>query len=112
MSDNSNHYCAVYLSLFYTGQLNVQITVSPPGVTKQSASSVNLTCAVVGTVSAPLSYQWTSTCTGNCFVLLGRTAMLSQPALHLVDSGNHTCTVTDAIGNSGTATAEIDVTGS
>ena len=94
-----------------TGQLNVQVTVSPPGVTQQSASSVNLTCSVLGIASAPLSYYWTSTCIGNCFVLLGSTSILIQPALHLIDSGNHTCTVTDALGNSGTATVEINVIG-
>ena len=37
--------------------------------------------------------------------------MLTEPALHSIDSGNHTCRVTDAFGNSGTATIEITVTG-
>lgn len=32
-------------------------------------------------------------------------------ALHSIDSGNHTCSVTDALGNIGTATTEIVVHG-
>ena len=95
-----------------TGQLNVAVTASPPGVVRQVFSSVNLTCSVSGLYHSPLSYQWTSTCTGsNCFVLSGSTPMLSESSLHSVDSGNHTCLVTDALGNSGSATVEILVTG-
>ncbi len=94
-----------------TGQLTVEVTVSPLGVTQQASSSFNLTCTVSGMYYPPLSYQWTSTCTGTCFVLLGSTATLVESSLHSIDSGNHTCTVTDTLGNSGTATTEIVVTG-
>lgn len=86
-------------------------TVNPPGVIQQASSPVTLNCGVTGVSYSPLSYQWTSTCTGSCFVLLGDTATLTQSSLHSVDSGNHTCSVTDALGNSGSATAEIVVAG-
>ncbi len=98
--------------LITAGQLNVMVAVNPPGVTQQTSSTINLTCVVSGMPSLPLTYQWTSTCSGNCFVLLGATQTITQPSLHSVDSGNHTCSVTDALGNSGTATAEVIVTGS
>ena len=88
------------------------ITVSPvAGVMQQASSSINLTCVVSGTFHPPLSYQWTSTCMGDCFVLLGRTQTLTESSLHSIDSGNHTCSVTDALGNSGMATTEIRITG-
>lgn len=95
----------------YAGQLDVAITVMPLGVTQQASSSVNLTCAVSGISFPPLSYQWSSTCTGNCFVLAGNTPTLTESTLHSIDTGNHTCTVSDSLGNSGTATTEIVVTG-
>ena len=89
----------------------MQITASPPGTVQQAASSLNLTCSASGTLTLPLSYQWTSTCTGNCFVLQGTSQTLVQPSLHSIDSGNHTCRVTDDLGNTGTATVEVTVNG-
>lgn len=105
--------CVISATNFFSlsGQLTLLITVSPPGVIRQASSSINLTCAVSGTFYPPLSYQWTSTCSGNCFVLLGSAATLSESTLHSIDSGNHTCTVTDSLGNSGTATTEVVVAG-
>ena len=94
-----------------TGQLSVQVIVDPHRTTHQASSSINLTCTVMGMYSTPLTYHWTSTCTGKCFVLLGRTPTLTESSLHSIDSGNHTCTVTDALGNSGTASTEIVVSG-
>lgn len=90
----------------------MHITASPQGVIQQAASSLNLTCSASGALSPPLSYQWTSTCTGNCFVLQqGRSQTLIQSSLHSIDSGNHTCRITDDLGNSGTATIEVAVNG-
>lgn len=93
------------------GELNVEVTVSPPGVTQLASSSLNLSCVVTGVSYPPLSFQWTSTCTGNCFVLEGNSATLYQSSLHSIDTGNHTCSVTDALGNSGMGTAELAITG-
>lgn len=96
----------------HTGQsLDVSIMVSPPGVVHQASSSLNLTCGVSGQSNTQLSYQWTSTCSGNCFVLGGRVSSLMQTALHSIDSGNHTCLVTDAFGNRGMTTVQIAVVG-
>ena len=87
------------------------ITASPSGVLHQASSSLNLTCSVQGQSDAQLSYQWTSTCTGNCFVLGSTTQSITQTALHSVDSGTHTCSVTDALGNQGMATIQMTVVG-
>ena len=96
----------------HTGRsLDVSIVVSPPGVIHQAASSLNLTCGVSGQSNAQLSYQWMSTCTGNCFVLGSRVSNLLQTALHSIDSGNHTCSVSDMFGNRGIATIQIVVVG-
>ena len=104
---------AKYMKSYYyhPGELSVEVVVSPPGVTQQASSSINLTCVVSGDSSPPYSYQWTSTCTGNCFVLQDDSPTLTQLSLHSIDAGNHTCHVTDTLGNSGTATTEIVVTG-
>ena len=96
----------------HAGQLlAVTVTASPSGVLHQASSSLNLTCSVQGQSDAQLSYQWTSTCTGNCFVLGSTTQSVAQTALHSVDSGNHTCSVADALGNQGMATIQVAVVG-
>ena len=100
-----------YFIYYHPGELSVEVVVSPPGVIQQASSSINLTCVVSGDSSPPYSYQWTSTCTGNCFVLQDNSPTLTQLSLHSIDAGNHTCHVTDTLGNSGTATTEIVVTG-
>ena len=89
----------------------MSIVSSPPGVIHQAAASLNLTCTVSGQSNTQLSYQWTSTCTGDCFVTGSRSQSLTQTALHSVDSGNHSCVVTDSLGNQGTATIQVMVTG-
>ena len=89
----------------------VAITLSPPGVTKQASSPINLTCSVSGNFSASLTYEWSSTCTGNCFILQAMVPMLTKSSLHSVDSGNHTCTVSDSLGYSGSSTIEIKING-
>ena len=104
-----NFYKSITL---YTGQsLIVSISVSPPGLMHQASSSLNLTCGISGQSDSQLSYQWTSTCTGNCFVLGRRVPSLMQTSLHSIDSGNHTCSVIDGFGNQGMATIQITVVG-
>jgi len=44
-------------------------------------------------------------------VLGGNTSTLIRDSLHSIDSGKHTCLVTDALGNSGSATVQIVVKG-
>ncbi len=81
------------------------------GVAKQASSSVNLTCSVSGSFTPPLTYQWSSSCTGDCFILQGTGSTRIESVLHSVDAGNHTCKVTDALGDSGSATVQIDING-
>ena len=104
-------YLIIFKPLCSLGSLTVEVIISPPEETKQASSSVNLTCTVSGSYTAPLSYQWTSTCTGNCFVLQATDSSLTKLSLHSVDAGNHTCTVTDALGNSGSSTIQIRING-
>ena len=74
-------------------------------------STVQLMCSAEGPFDI-ISTVWNSTCTGGCFVL----QQMSQPLvtkdiLHSIDSGNHTCTITDDVGNYGSATIEVQVAG-
>ena len=91
----------------------MQIQRDPPGPDYESASSVDLLCDFDSTevFFEPVRLEWTSTCTGDCFVLGGITATISQPVLRSIDVGTHTCTVVDSVGNVGVATTEISVYG-
>ena len=75
----------------------------------QASSSLTLTCVVAGQSNAQLSFQWTSTCTENCFVLGSRAQSVMRSSLRPEDSGNHTCMATDSLGNQGMATIKIIV---
>ena len=77
----------------------------------QPGSMVVLNCSVVG-ASGPLVYEWTSTCSGDCFVLEQQSeSVIESGIIHSGDAGNHTCTVTDDTGNYTTATIEMQVIG-
>ena len=83
--------------------------------TSQVGTHQALTCQV-GLIPTPptgaVTFEWTSTCSGNCFVLSQSTAAtVSTQYLKAVDSGTHTCTVTDSIGNQGSASVEISTSG-
>ena len=67
---------------------------------------LDITSGVVGA----LMYEWTSTCSGECFVR-GNTPSISTDFLRATDSGTHTCTVTDSVGNVGSASVAISATG-
>ena len=58
-----------------------------------------------------VTYTWTSTCTGACFVNGQTNQSISTLALRAVDSGVHTCSVMDSVGNIGNGSIEIKVTG-
>jgi len=63
-------------------------------------------------VFEPLSYLWTSTCSGDCFVLAQSTwSSIHKAIIHSTDSGNHSCMVTDDVGNTGSASIEMNVVG-
>lgn len=93
--------------------LPVSIIPSPPtpeAGAYQAGSSITLTCQVQGGY-APLTYSWNSTCDGVCFALGETTNSISKAALHSVDTGNYTCTVTDYTGRTGSATIQISLSG-
>ena len=73
--------------------------------------SIQLMCSVDGPFDAVVTTR-SSTCSGDCFVLQQSTQQLiMKEILHSVDSGNHTCIIVDDVGNVGSATIEIRVTG-
>lgn len=99
------------LSYFFAAfDLDVTITTSPPGLVHNAATYLVLECQVLNAVGS-YSYQWSSDCTGDCFVTSQVSSVISRNALHSADSGNHTCTVTDSVGNSGMQTVSIDIIG-
>lgn len=74
-------------------------------------SSVQLQC-LADSRFAPVVTTWNSTCNGSCFVLQQTTReVITTDVLHSVDSGNHSCTVTDDVGNIGHAMKEMHVVG-
>ena len=73
-------------------------------------STIVLNCSVSNPIG-PEVYLWSSTCMGNCFVQGQTESTIEKNILHSVDSGNHTCTITDDVGNTGSATYEVRVTG-
>ena len=80
-----------------------QTSVYSPG------STVQLMCSADDRFGS-VTVIWSSTCTGNCFVLQQTTQdTITTDALHVADSGNHTCSVTDEFGNTGNSTYEIIV---
>ena len=100
-----------------TFDIPVSITITsnpmPMGSVYQAASSVTLTCEIDDTGTfAPLTYQWISTCLGDCFVRNQTSPVVSREGLRSIDAGSHTCTVTDDVGNRGSAqTVTITVMG-
>ena len=104
----------VFLTPYIAFPIVVTITStidSTHGPVYSPGSSVQLNCSAEGTVGA-VSTNWNSTCSGNCFVLQQSTPMsIRKEILHSTDTGNHTCTVSDDVGNSGVATIEMRISG-
>ena len=90
--------------------LNVTVMSSLSGVEQNVAESLTLTCQAEGGTGI-YTYQWSSDCTGDCFVTNQDAQRVSRDALHSIDSGNHTCTVTDSAGNAGNDTIHIQTGG-
>ena len=90
------------------------MTIQSTG-TNQVGTSRQLACQIDTTQTASIGqvvYEWTSTCSGECFVLRqSGVATVSTEYLKAVDAGTHTCTVTDRVGNRGNATVMISTTG-
>ena len=80
---------------------------SPPYY--RPASSVTLSC-IAENGASPLQYHWSSNCS-NCFASDSSSHRISTDILKSSDAGTHTCTVTDAEGNSGYATTEMNLIG-
>lgn len=96
--------------------ITVTVTSSPePGedASYAAGSSVTLTCEASGDgIVGALTFTWTSTCSlGNCFVQGASNAEVSSTSLHSRDSGTHTCTVTDEVGNFGSVNHDMNVIG-
>ena len=92
--------------------MQVNISSNPVTITGvyQAGSSVTLTCQAYGGYP-PLTYNWNSTCDGNCFVLDEGTQSVQDSSLHSGDGGVHTCSVTDYVGCTGSATIQMTVSG-
>ena len=108
----------IIVNLFlYVAPLQLTINVdytSPPDFVGGSndyraASTLLLTCQVTGG-SGTISYLWISTCTG-CFVLRKTDQTISRITLRSSESGTHTCTATDSVGNSGSASIMANIIG-
>ena len=94
--------------------INVDYT-SPPDFVGGSndyraASTLLLTCQVTG-ATGTVTYLWISTCSSNCFVLGKTDQTISRITLRSSDSGTHTCTATDSVGNSGSASIMANIIG-
>lgn len=75
------------------------------------AESLSLSCVASGGTGI-YSYQWISTCTGNCLSSRDQMASaISRNVAKSADSGTYECTVTDNAGNSGTNSTEVQVVG-
>ena len=82
-----------------------------------AASSLSLTCIVLGVDGEPLeegiSYQWTSTCAGSECMVTGQESLktLSARYLSAADAGVYTCEAVDLAGCTGSSDITVEVTG-
>ncbi len=94
----------------------IPVTITGTGVLDQSplytpGSSAQFMCSASGQFGLVVT-TWTSSCTASCFVLQQSAQQsIMKDILHAVDSGNHTCTVVDDVGNTGSSTIELLVSG-
>ena len=91
------------------GSLTIAVRASSNDYT--AANPITLTCEVTSGAVGDVTYQWSSTCFGDCFVDGQTTATVSTSALRSADSGTHSCTITDSVGNSQVASIDITVIG-
>ena len=98
--------------LFAEDPLHVSIVSRPEGPEILAADSASLSCQAIGG-SGIYSYQWSSTCSGNCFLSSSNMASqtITRVAARSTDSGLYMCTVNDNAGNSGSNSTEIQIIG-
>ena len=72
------------------------------------ASSVELTCVVHG-AAGHVSYSWSSTGSEDCFAQGIDNQSVSALILRPADSGSHTCTATDFVGQDCNRTTSASV---
>ena len=103
------------LLLHFIGNLHVVIEATSSGADYRVGSSLQLTCGVAADSNVlpvgGLTYSWSTTCSGECFVSDQTTSSIGRDVLRAADSGTHTCTITDSIGNYGRASTVVVVTG-
>ena len=58
-----------------------------------------------------VQYSWSSTCQTDCFTTGRSTSTISEPFLRSRDTGVHTCTATDSVGNSGNDSEYLNIVG-
>ena len=75
------------------------------------ATSVTLTCHVSLEAVQPVTYQWSSSCSGQCSVAGQTDDTVTISLLQSIDSGTYTCTVIDNVGNTGNGSLHFNVTG-
>lgn len=80
---------------------------SPPYY--RPASSVNLTCRACGATGA-VTYKWSSNCT-DCLTSTATTQNVTVSVLQANYAGEHTCTAVDSIGNAGSNSTVMNLTG-
>ena len=92
--------------------LRVSIVSSAEGPEVNAAEYFSLSCQASGGTGV-YTYQWTSNCTGNCFLnsINPSTQTVTHDALRSADSGYYTCIVTDNAGNNGSDSTQIEVIG-
>ena len=81
--------------------------ISPPNY--KTNTDVTFTCRVEG-ASGIVKYQWSSTAERE-LPEDSNSQVLTKNMLNFNDTGNYTCTVTDANNNIGSGTTEVDVIG-
>ena len=87
------------------------VTVRSSKSTYHVATSATLTCHVGLEAVQPVTYQWSSSCSGLCSVAGQTDDTVTISLLQSIDSGTYTCTVTDNVGNSGNGSLNFNVTG-
>ena len=102
-----------HMTIFFLCVGRLGVTIQANGTSQVGTHQV-LACQVGLTPTPPIgavTYRWTSTCSGDCFVLNQTAATVSTQYLKAADSGTHSCTVTDSVGNEGSASVEISTSG-